>query len=109
MGGAVKVGNYVFTTGHRNRAFFCIDWNTGEFRYREAMFPPSAIIYADGMLYVYTETGTMNLIRPNPERFDLVSSFNVTLGTGEHWAHPVIHNGVLYIRHGNTLMAYRIR
>ena len=108
MGGAVKVGNYVYTTGHQNRAFFCIDWTTGEIKYREAAFPGSAIIYADGMLYVYNDKGDMNLIRPNPEKFDLVSKFPITLGTEQHWAHPVIYKGVLYIRHGNTLMAYKI-
>jgi hypothetical protein len=29
--------------------------------------------------------------------------------TGPFWAHPVIHNGVLYIRHTNALMAYNIK
>ena len=51
----------------------------------------------------------MALVKPNPDRFELVSSFEVTLGTNQHWAHPVIHDGVLYIRHGNVLMAYLIR
>jgi len=50
----------------------------------------------------------MNLVKPNPDAFELVSSFNVTLGTAQHWAHPVIHQGVLYIRHGDALMAYKI-
>jgi hypothetical protein len=27
----------------------------------------------------------------------------------EHWARPVIHQGVLYIRHGEALMAYDIK
>jgi outer membrane protein assembly factor BamB len=109
MGGAVKVGNYVYTTGHQNRAFFCIDWNTGAIKYRESSISGSATIYADGLLYVYTDRGTMNLIKPNPDRFELVSSFPITLGTAEHWAHPVIYEGVLYIRHGNALMAYKIK
>jgi len=67
------------------------------------------VIFADGMMYCYSERGTMNLVKPNPERFELVSSFGVTLGTGTHWAHPVIHNGVLYIRHGDALMAYKVK
>jgi outer membrane protein assembly factor BamB len=109
MGGAVKVGNYVYTTGHQNRAFFCTDWTTGEIKYREASISGSATIYADGLLYVYSDRGTMNLIKPNPEKFELVSSFPITLGTEQHWAHPVIYKGVLYVRHGNTLMAYNIK
>ena len=109
MGGAVKMGNYVFTSGHNNRGFYCIDWYTGEIMWRVNQVSPSAIIAADGMLYVYSDRGEMALVRPNPERFELVSSFHVTLGTNQHWAHPVIHNGVLYIRHGDVLMAYKIK
>jgi len=108
MGGAVKIGNYVYTSGHRNRAFFCLDWYTGEVKWRVTQLAPNAIIAADGMLYVYSARGEMALVRPNPDRFELVSSFEITLGTNQHWAHPVIHNGVLYVRHGDALMAYKI-
>jgi len=109
MGGAVKIGNYVYTSGHNNRGFACINWHTGEIMWRVNQISPSAIISADGMLYVYSERGEMALVRPNPERFELVSSFDVTLGTNQHWAHPVIHNGVLYIRQGDALMAYKVK
>jgi hypothetical protein len=70
-----------------------------------------AIISADGMLYIYDErNGFVGLVRPNPEKFDLVSSFKITLGsTGPYWAHPVIHNEKLYIRHSNALMAFNIK
>ncbi|MDR0436674.1 MAG: PQQ-binding-like beta-propeller repeat protein [Bacteroidales bacterium] len=109
MGGAVKIGDYVYTSGHRNRGFYCIDWRTGEIKYKENQISPSAIIAADGMLYVYSERGEMALVEPNPDRFELVSSFSVTLGTNQHWAHPVILDGVLYIRHGDVLMAYKVK
>jgi hypothetical protein len=33
----------------------------------------------------------------------------ITLGTNQHWAHPVIYKGVLYLRHGDTLMAFNIK
>jgi outer membrane protein assembly factor BamB len=108
IGGAIKYGDYVYTSGHNNRGFYCIDWKNGDYKYRESNFSPSAMIFADGMLYVYGENGNMKLIKPNPEKYELVSSFKVTQGTGQHWAHPVIHNGVLYIRHGNAIMAYKI-
>ena len=109
MGGVVKVGDYIYASGHQNRFWYCIDWNTGKTMYREREIAPSNVIYADGMLYCYSERGTVFLVKPNPEKLDIVSSFRVTRGTGEHWAHPVIQNGVLYIRQGDALMAYRIR
>jgi len=109
IGGAVKSGNYVFTSGHNNRGFYCIDWHTGEIKYKVSQISPSAIIAADGMLYVYSDKGEMALVKPNPDKFELISIFNVTLGTNQHWAHPVIHDGVLYIRHGDALMAYKVK
>jgi outer membrane protein assembly factor BamB len=108
MGGAVKIGDYVYATGHLQRYWFCLDWNTGETRYKVRDIAPCCVVSADGLLYCYTEKGTMNLVNPNPDKFELISSFNVTLGTGTHWAHPVIHNGILYIRHGDALMAYNV-
>jgi len=109
MGGAVKIGDYVYTSGHRNKGFYCIEWHTGAIKYTVNQVSPSAIVAADGMLYVYSDRGEMALVKPNPDRFELVSSFNITLGTNQHWAHPVIDNGVLYIRHGDALMAYRVK
>ena len=62
------------------------------------------------MLYCYDERqGALGLVNTNPEKFDVVSEFRITEGDGPHWAHPVICNGVLYIRHGNALMAYKIK
>jgi len=109
MGGAVKVGNTIFTSGHRNRGFFAIDWNTGAINYSVRQISPSAIVAADGMLFVYSDRGEVALVRPNPNNFELVSSFHITHGTNQHWAHPVIHDGVLYIRRGDALMAFAVR
>ena len=109
IGSAIKIGDYVYSSGHNNRFWFCVDWRTGATKYRDRALAPCNVISADGLLYVYSERGTMSLVRPNPDKFELISSFEVPLGTGPHWAHPVIHRGVMYLRHGNALMAYRIR
>jgi hypothetical protein len=110
MGGAIKVGDYVYASGHQSgRYWFCVDWKTGKTIYKDNAIAPCNVIFADGMLYCYSEKGTMNLVKPNPEKYDLVSSFKVELGTGPHWAHPVIHNGVMYLRHGEALMAYKVK
>ena len=111
MGGAVKVGDYIYSSSHNNsRGWYCLDVKTGETKWRSgAEFGQSSIIYADGMLYVYSYNGNMYLVKPNPNQLEIVSQFTVTLGTNQHWAHPVIHEGVLYIRHGDALMAYKIK
>jgi len=60
------------------------------------------------MIYCYSESGYVGLAKSNPQEFEVVSSFRVKRGSGEHWAHPVIKDGRLYIRHGDALMVYHI-
>jgi outer membrane protein assembly factor BamB len=112
-GGVVLVDGYIYGSNWLNNAngnWCCLDWNTGKKMYEEQWKCKGSIISADGMLYIYDEkSGYVGLVRPNPEKFDLVSSFIVSQGSGPHWAHPVINNGNLYIRHGNALMVYNIK
>jgi hypothetical protein len=53
--------------------------------------------------------GTMRLVRANPAAYEPAGQFPVSGGTNEHWAHPTIANGRLYIRHGDALMVYEIK
>jgi len=108
MGGVVKIGDKIYGTAHRQMYLKCLDMKSGQVTDSIKMFRGSTIA-ADGMLYVYTEKGEMNLVNPRPKGMQLVSSFKVTKGTKEHFSHPVIHNGVLYIRHGQALLSYSIK
>jgi len=67
------------------------------------------IIAADDMLYFYTDNGYITLIKGIGAKLEVVSKFKITQGTKEHFSHPVIANGVLYVRHGSVLMAYAIK
>ena len=107
-GNTMKIGDYVYGSGERQN-WFCVEWQTGKTKYGDQRIGVGTVIAADGMLYCYSEKGEMALVKPNPEKFEVISQFNVTLGTDQHWAHPVIFKGILYIRHGNSLMAYQIK
>ena len=109
MGGVIKAGDYLYTSGHTNNYWFCVDWKTGETKYKSPEIGRCNIITADGMLYCYSERGEMFLVKPNPEKIEIISSFKVPFGTNQHWAHTVIHQGILYIRHGDALMAYQLK
>ena len=108
MGGVVRLGDKIYGTAHRQMYLKCLDMKTGHVTDSLRMFRGSTVA-ADGMLYVYTEKGDVNLVDPNADKMKIVSTFKVTKGTKEHFAHPVIHNGVLYIRYGEALLAYLIR
>jgi outer membrane protein assembly factor BamB len=50
----------------------------------------------------------MMLLKYNQGKIEKVSSFRIKKGTLQHFSHPVIHEGILNQRHGNTLMAFDI-
>ena len=107
-GNTMKFGNYVYGSGEKTN-WHCVDWQTGKTIYSDRKLSVGSIIAADGLLYCYGEKGEMALVKPNPQKFEIISTFPVTSGTEQHWAHPVIYKGVLYIRHGDSLMAYNIK
>ncbi len=113
-GGVVLVNGYIYGSNwlnNNNGDWCCIDWNTGKKMWTEHWNCKGSIISAEGMLYIYDErNGNLGLLKANPAKFDLVSSFKIRQGdSGPFWAHPVIHNGILYLRHTNALMAYDIK
>ena len=115
-GGYVEVNGTIYGSNwiNNNQGNWCaIDWNTGAKGYETTWTGgkgKGSIIAADGMLYCYDERrGAVALVNPDPAKFDIVSEFRITKGVGPHWAHPVIVNGVLYIRHGFALMAYKVK
>ena len=111
----VLIGDLIYGSNWINNNqgnWAAIDWNTGETRYEDPWTDKGkgSIISGDGMMYCYDERrGTVGLVKPNPEKFDIISEFRISQGEGPHWAHPVLNNGVLYIRHGSALMAYKVK
>lgn len=108
VGGFVVLDGKIFGTGDRNRSLFCLDWKTGKVLYSLKDLAPGNIISNDGYLYIYSEAGKVALVKPQSDKFDILSSFSVPMGAGPHWAHLVINNKKLFVRHGSALMVYDI-
>jgi len=110
IGGAALVNGFLYGSGDMaNPAWQCVDWKTGEQKYASKEIDNGNVIFADGMLYCYTTKGILALVEADPAAFKIVSKIKVTQGTEYHWAHLVINNGILYLRHGNALVAYKIK
>ena len=112
-GGVVVVDGYIYGSNWINTAkgnWVCLKWDTGEVMYEEPWKTRGSIIEADNKLICYEEkSGTIGLIKLNPKKFDVLSSFKVGKGNGMYWAHPMINDGKLFIRHGSILMVYNIK
>jgi hypothetical protein len=113
LGGVVLLGDYIFGSTHQAKpadSWACVDWKTGKTLWTAKWYSKGSVISADGMLYLYEEkSGHVALVKPDPSKLDIVSEFQVTKGEGPFWAHPVIKDGKLYIRHGEALMVYQIK
>jgi len=109
IGGAVLVDGYIYGSGDQNREWMCLDWETGRQVYASEEIAKGTVIYAEGMLYCYSERGELALVEATPDGFELVSETRVTQGSAQHWAHLMIHDGILYVRHGDALVAYKIK
>ncbi|HVN56931.1 MAG TPA: PQQ-binding-like beta-propeller repeat protein [Bacteroidales bacterium] len=113
-GGVVLINGYIYGSNWINNGlgnWCCIEWNTGRKMWEQHWNNKGSVIAAEGLLYIYEEkNGNVGLLKADPQKFDLVSSFRFSLGDmGPFWAHPVIHDGVLYLRHSNALAAYNIK
>jgi outer membrane protein assembly factor BamB len=74
-----------------------------------------SIAFADGMIYCYNDTdGTCVLAEASREgwkqkgELTLPAQTEIPRGKGAIWAHPVISNGMLYIRDHDLMFAYSI-
>jgi outer membrane protein assembly factor BamB len=109
IGGAVIIDGFIYGSGDSTRDWQCTDWKTGEQKYGSQAIGKGNIISADGMLYCYSEKGELALVPVNPKEFNLTGKAKVELGSGQHWAHLVIHEALLFVRHGKSLIAYKIK
>jgi outer membrane protein assembly factor BamB len=107
-GGFVKLGNYIYTSQYKPRRYCSVDATTGLIS-DSLKFDKGALIFADDMLYCYTEKGMVGLVKPDNGKMELMSSFKMPVGTKEFFTIPVISDGILYLRHGDTMLAYDIR
>jgi outer membrane protein assembly factor BamB len=107
LGGFVKIDDRLYTSSKDNK-LKVLDINTGQIS-ESLKGMKGSIISADNQLYFYSDNGNVFLIKGIGTKLEIASKFKITQGTKEHFAHPVIANGILYIRHGNALMAYAIK
>ncbi len=106
-GGAVLVDGRIYGAAS-NGTWSVLDAASGEVLASERRLGKGSLVYADGRVYGYVEGGEVLLVDPDPADFEVVGRLKVDQGRGQHWAHPVISDGVLYVRHGDALMAYDV-
>lgn len=107
FGGLVVVDHHLYTTLKGNR-LVCLEPESGSI-VDSTRVAAGGLVYADQKFICYGNNGTISLVGGVPGKLEAAGTLKVTEGTGQHFSHPVLASGKMYIRHGNALMAYRIK
>jgi outer membrane protein assembly factor BamB len=111
-GDVALIDGYLYGTStfYNRGKWVCLDWETGELMYVTKGTGKSSLTYADGLMYTLSIKRLVGLVNPTSEKFEVISTFEIPKGgEGLSWAHPVVFDGRLYIRHGEYLYSYSIR
>jgi len=109
-GGVILVGDHIYGTSH-NGSWCSINFMTGKIGYLSRSAGKGSVHFADDLLYGLTEDDkTVILVKPEPKQFVLLSSFELPNDAeGKSWAHPVVLDGRLYLRHAQYLYCYDVK
>ena len=112
LGGVVVKDGYVYGSTHnykKGRNWMCIKLEDGSAAWEDPGVFIGPVTCADGMLYCISEKeGEVALVKATPEKYEEVSRFTLPEGVGMYWAHPVVVNKKLFIRHGCVLYCFDV-
>lgn len=87
----------------------CLDFRTGEVRWKERGFGKGSLLIADGLLIVYGESGEVALAEASPEAYRERSRFRFSTQGASCWSVPALAEGRLYLRDQEKLACYIVR
>jgi outer membrane protein assembly factor BamB len=106
-GGMVLVDGYLY--GEGGGQLYCIDFKSGKVMWHEGRPGKGSVAYADGRLYYRSEGGPVTLVEATPRKYIEHGRFEPPKGNHAAWAHPVIANGKLYLRHADLLLCFDVK
>tara|TARA_Y100000588_G_scaffold18660_1_gene19143 strand:- start:943 stop:2157 length:1215 start_codon:yes stop_codon:yes gene_type:complete len=107
-GGCIRVGDYVY--GSSGGTLACMNLATGEEMWRERSAGKGAIVVVDNKIILRAESGPVALVELNPKAYRQISKFDQPDRTrARAWSHPVVSDGILYLKDQQTLFAYDLR
>lgn len=108
-GGIVMVDDYIYGGSGLNKGDpTCVNFFTGEIVWKSQ--PPAsgsaAVLYADNNLIFRYDRGLVILVEATPRGFNVKGKFTPSTADGPAWAHPVVFDKKLFLRHNDLLLCY---
>ena len=108
-GGIIVRKGVIYGSRHRyKKSFVSLNAKTGKLMAHREIPKEAAVIYADGRLYCQESIGTISLLEPRKNAFEVRGELSI-VKTKQFWAHPVIAAGKLYLRYDKILYCYDIK
>jgi outer membrane protein assembly factor BamB len=104
---SVLVGDYLY--GFSSAILTAMRFDTGEVAWRDRSVGKGSLVVADGRLYLFSERGDVALAEATPEAYREHGRFSLDIGARPAWSHPVVSNGMLFLRDQDTVYAYDVR
>ena len=106
-------GGYIFHEGYvygnHGSGWSCLDIKTGEKKWNARGVGKGSVVWADGMLYLFGESGGQAALATcSPEGFEIKGKVKVA-GRGPSWAHPAVIGGRLYLRYDDNLYCFDVK
>lgn len=109
QGHSVVIGDRIYGSAESKKKTLCLDWKTGEVLFELRKYAPGTLISADNYLYAYTYNGVLGIMEIGENELIDKGSIKLEKKSPIHISHPIIHNGILYVRYANELKAFDIK
>ena len=104
---SVLIGDYLY--GFSSAILTAMKFDTGEVAWRDRSVGKGSLVFADDMLYLFSEGGVAALAEATPTGYREHGRFSLETGSLPTWTHPVVSNGKLFLRDQDTVYAYDVR
>jgi outer membrane protein assembly factor BamB len=122
----IFIDGYLYGCSGRNppdAELRCIEWKSGKVQWSVPTQIRSSLLYVDGHFISMGEFGSLELIKVNPEKYDLVSEITYKrpsttplppglddsqLLRSPCWAAPVLSHGLMYVRGNDRLVCVEL-
>jgi len=106
LGGFVITNNTLFTTVEKN-LLKAVELSQGTI-VDSVKVRNGTLVFSDNKFFCYGNNGEVTLIDYDQNKLTVTGKLKIEKGSKDHFAHPAMANGILYIRHGKALMAYKV-
>ena len=103
MSSCVLIDGYLY--GFSSTFLTCMDFESGQAKWRQRGFYRGSLLAADGKLIIYSERAKLALAEVSPDSFKQLAVAPVL--SGKTWTVPTLANGRLFVRNAEELVCLK--